>query len=294
VTEPGGVRVWIGTVATAALFVAGCGIGGRLILGAPAIGEPLSAADYARVLTEVDAAIRPPFTRLGTGGAAHRAAAQSLRAGADRLDETAPPKPVQATQDELSGALRVLADVVEMAGGGSPPCPAASPVTAVLQSTEAERVRARAEKLRTADAAYAFGTFLPAAPAQRNRRLKTGAFVRTGSRNGIGEFHVTSGKGTGDTAISLVRDRRPVVTVYVRDGAEYRVDGVEAGTYRVFVASGADWDAKRKGFTRDCSFTRFDDDFEFESSGTRWEIELSARAGNATTTGVDPADFPTG
>jgi hypothetical protein len=71
------------------------------------------------------------------------------------------------------------------------------------------------------------------------------------------------------------------------------VQDVKTGTYEIFAASGEDWDSGRKGFTRDCSFTKFEDDFKFDSAGVRWTITLKASTGgNAETADVNPGDFP--
>lgn len=287
--------MWVGAVATAALLVAGCAAGSRLIAGARQAAEPVSAPEYATVLAEVDAAIRAPFARLGSAGAAYAEAAGALRAGADRLDVTVAPEPVAATQEVLSGALRDLADVVEQAAGPGRPCPAASPVTAVLQSGAAGRVRDKADDLRRTDPAYAFGAFLPAAPALRNRRAPNGSRVKPFAADGAGELVVDGRGARADAAVSLVRAGEPVFTVYVRGGRRHTVAGIRPGTYQIFLASGTDWAARHKGFTRGCSFTRFDADFRYARAGTRWTVTLAGSpGGNATTSGVDPADFPVG
>jgi hypothetical protein len=293
-----GGRIWAGALGTAALLAAGCWTGGRLVLAArEASPEPVSRTRYAQVLAEVDAALRAPFARLGRDDAAYAGTAAALRAGADRLDATTAPEPVTATQDFLSQALRRLSEVVEQAAGPDRRCPAASPVVTVLRSDEAQRVRDKAGELRTADPAYAFGAFLPAAPKQQHRRLPSGTLVRKGDGDGPGELVVDGRGGRTDSAVSLVRNGTPVITVYVRAGRQQIVSRIEAGLYEVFLAAGEDWAAARKGFTRDCTFTRFDSDFRYGPAGTRWTITLTDTAGgNATTdtSSVDPADFPTG
>ena len=65
--------------------------------------------------------------------------------------------------------------------------------------------------------------------------------------------------------------------------------------YNIFTAGGEDWDNAKKGFTRDCAFSKFDDDFAFSSSGDRWTITLEqVVGGNASTSDVDPNAFPAG
>ena len=82
--------------------------------------------------------------------------------------------------------------------------------------------------------------------------------------------------------------------VCVRGGSKHTVKNIKSWTYDIFTAGGKDWDAGKKGFTRDCGFTKFDDDFKFDSAGTRWTITLEpAVGGNASTSDVDPGTFPT-
>src|SRR3712207_7510291 len=48
------------------------------------------------------------------------------------------------------------------------------------------------------------------------------------------------------------------------------------GTYRIYTASGQDWNTAKKGFTRDCSFSKFDDTFKFTTtsySSSIWRSE---------------------
>jgi hypothetical protein len=81
----------------------------------------------------------------------------------------------------------------------------------------------------------------------------------------------------------------------VRGKGKHTVKGIKAGTYQVYTASGVDWDAKKKGFTRDCGFSKFEDDFKFDSAGVRWTITLEqVVGGNASTADVDPGEFPVG
>ena len=286
-TEHGGIKKLIVVAAVAAL-TAGCGAEGS--------GEPVSAQEYSQVLAEVDASLQDPFAALAKDDkAAFATAAQGLRAGAERIDDTTAPEAVQATQDSLTTSLRDLSDVAEQAGTAKQACPAGSPAAGVLTSDEAEQVRAKAKELSTADPAYAFGAFLPAAPAEQKRQLKNGAFVKKGGTGGVGELEIKN--GAGDTTVSLVgKDpKKPVFTVYVRGDGKYTVEGIKSGTYQVYTASGVDWDAKKKGFTRDCAFSKFDDKFKFDSSGVRWTITLEQVAGgNASTSDVDPGEFPAG
>ena len=92
------------------------------------------------------------------------------------------------------------------------------------------------------------------------------------------------------------KNPKPVFTVYVRSKGSFTAKGIRSGTYRIYTASGADWNAAKKGFTRDCSFSKFDDTFKFTTtsvSASIWTVTLTpVVGGNASTSDVDPKSFP--
>ena len=271
--------MWIGAVAAAVLLTGACGKAG---------GEQVSAADNAKVLADVDASLKEPFAAVVKDNkAAFDASAQALRAGAGKLksDDLVP----------LSHAVEGLADEVADAGQRKSACPAGSPGADVLRSEAAGKVRTEAKALATKDATYKFGTFLPAAPKEQNRRLANGDFVKKKSGSGSGELVIEN--GAGDTTVSVVPKgkKTPAFVVYVRGKAKHTVENIKSGKYTIFTAGGEDWDAKKKGFTRECGFSKFDDEFDFSGSGTQWTITLEqVVGGNASTSDVDPNSFPAG
>jgi len=78
------------------------------------------------------------------------------------------------------------------------------------------------------------------------------------------------------------------------------VTGVGDGTYKIFFTGGSDWDGKARSFARKCAFQQFDDKLTFRTirSATQirwstWDISLQpVLGGNATTSDVDPNDYP--
>ena len=270
--------------------------------GAPA-AEPLSPEQYVQVLAASDAAIAPSFRKLNTADSAAfaraaPAAVTTIRAEADKLRLTKPPAAAAAAHGQLALELESLGDMVDESATAKQECPAASRWATVLQSGWADGIREDAKKLAAADPKYKFGTFLPAAPKETKRRLKNGTFITRSSTGGSGHLKIKN--GADDTTISLVPTKgkkpKPVLTVYVRGGGTFTAKGVRDGTYRVFTASGEDWDKGRKGFTRDCSFSKFDDTFKFSTtsfSASIWTITLTpVVGGNASTSDVDPNAFP--
>jgi hypothetical protein len=277
----------------ATALLAGCG---SVLGGDEAEADPVTPAAYAAVLGEVDAALKPPFAGLAGDRKGYPAVADSVRTGRQKLATTVPPDAAATAHDALLVAMNTLAITIEEAGRETPVCPAAAPAGVVLASTHAAQVRKQAQELAAADATWVFGTFLPAAPKQQNRRLRNGEMVKRPG-GGAGEFVVESGKGIGDTAVSLVpvNGKKAAATIYVREGAKAETDGVPNGKYKVFMASGEDWDAKRKGFTRDCGFSKFDDTFDFSGGGVRWTVTLTESVGgNASTSDLKPGEFPAG
>lgn len=287
-----GKKIWFGAVAVVVLLGAGCCAGGRLLLGARQNAEPVSAADYATTLTEVDGSLRAPLAAVSKGDkAALATSAAALTAGADKLETVKAPEAVNGAHLALIDAMRDLGDASTDAGTAKLKCPAGSAGADLLRSPAADKVRAQAKSLAAADPSFKVA-FLPAAPKEQSRRLANGAFVVRKSGRGSGELKIEN--GAGDTTVSLVPKgaKKPAFTVYVRGKSDHTVEGVKNGTYEIFSAAGEDWDARRKGFTRDCSFTKFDDEFTFEP-GTGWTITLKeVVGGNASTSEVDPGAFP--
>ncbi|MGA5302275.1 hypothetical protein ACPCHT_20270 [Nucisporomicrobium flavum] len=264
---------------------------------------PVTKEQYAQLLAGSDNAIKATFVKLNTSddaafAKAAPAAAGTIRAEAQKLRATTPPPGAEAAHAQLALELQSLGDMVEETASAKQDCPAASPYTSVLQSGWADNLRADARKLASADPAYKFGTFLPAAPKEQNRRLKTGTFIKRTSTGGLGHLKIKN--GADDTTISLVpakgKKPKPIFTVYVRGGGSFTAKGIRDGTYRIYSASGEDWDKAGKGFTRDCAFSKFDDTFKFTTtsySSSIWTITLTPIiGGNASTSDVDPNNFP--
>jgi hypothetical protein len=313
-----GLLIGVGS-AVAVVLIAGCCIGGRLIIsnndnnkaaqptGSATTGVtnagPIAPAAYSQLLSSADTALKTDFAKLNTANqstlaTAGPATAQSMKAQADRLLAVTPPGSASSANKELAGALQAWADVVQDVGATKSPCPAAGgPYPDMLRSQFATDVRAAAKDLAAADPTFKFGTFLPAAPKQQSRRLANGAFVKKPGKRGLGHLEIKN--GAGDTTISLVptSGKKPTLTVYVRSKAKFTATGVADGTYRIYSATGQDWNPSKKGFTRGCGFTKFDDTFKFTTTSTAstiWQITLTPVAnGNASTSSVDPDAFPT-
>ncbi|MET8153274.1 hypothetical protein ACIBSW_30625 [Actinoplanes sp. NPDC049668] len=302
----------------AVVLVLGCCVGVRVFGGdddnqagkrtggtSTAAPEPtqVNPEQYVQALASADTAIGASFGTLKTADSAAfakaaPAAATTIRAETEKLRAIEPPSGAETAHEQLTLELGSMGDMIEESAAAKPDCPAASPWNSLLQSGWAEGVREDAKKLAVADPRYKFGEFLPAAPKETNRRLKTGKIIKRSSSGGLGHLKIKN--GADDAAISLVpakgKKPKPLFTVYVRGGDNYTVKGVRDGTYRVYTASGADWNAAKKGFTRDCSFSRIDDTFKYATTSRTysiWEVTLTpVLGGNAKTSEIDPNSFP--
>ena len=270
---------------------------------APTDAAPLTPEQYGQALAASDAALKPTFAKLKTGDTATfakaaPAAATAIRAEAGKLRAAKPPAAAASAHGQLTQGLESLGDLVDESASAKQECPAASPWSGVVTSGWADGIRDDAKKLAAADPSYKFGTFLPAAPKETKRRLQNGTFIQRRNTGGRGQFKIKN--GADDTTVSLVpakgKKPKPVLTVYVRGGGTVTAKGVRDGTYLVYTASGEDWDKGRKGFTRDCSFSKFDDKFKFTSTSftsSIWTVTLTpVVGGNASTSNVDPNAFP--
>jgi hypothetical protein len=264
----------------------------------------LTNGQYSDVLAEADSAIGTDFRRLDTADPRTLATvgpqtAQTLYVQVGKLRAVRPPAAATAVHGQLISALSGLGDMIQRLGtDDARSCPAAadSPYVSLLLSTWAARVRSGSGTLARIDPAFVFGKFLPPAPVVPRSRPATGTFVTAPVRHGSGELKIRN--GGGDTVVSVVPvggDTTPLFTVYVRGRNDYTVHGVAAGTYRIYYATGTDWNPQRKGFRNDCAFSRFDDTFPFRAAPaiSTWEITMTPVAGgNASTSDVDPGAFP--
>jgi hypothetical protein len=267
----------------------------------------LTSLQYSDVLAEADSAIGTDFRLLDTADQRTLAivgpqTAQTLYLQVAKLRAVRPPPAATAVHAQLITALAGLGGTIQRIGtdDAEPSCPAAAqtPYVSLLLSAWAARVRTDSGSLARIDPAFVFGKFLPPAPPVPVSRPATGTFVTAPARRGSGQLKIKN--GGGDTAVSLVPsggDTRPLFTVYVRGRSEYTIPGVAAGTYRVYYATGANWNPQRRGFLTDCAFSRFDDTFPFRAAPaiSTWEITMTPVAGgNASTSEVDPNAFPAG
>ena len=198
---------------------------------------------------------------------------------------------------QLDGDLGVLRDAVE----GRRLCASSAVMARMGEFDGLAAVRDATRALASKGGAQGYDVHFvtPPIPKEKARRLNNGQFVRPGSRTGTGKLKIDNG-GNRDAVLTLALGKRPAFSVYVRKHSKYTVSGIRDGTYRVYYTLGVDWDRSARAFSRDCAFERFDDTFKFKTTETatqinwvEWAITLhSVRGGTASTSEVNPNDFP--
>ncbi|MFI9052155.1 hypothetical protein [Streptomyces sp. NPDC053427] len=259
-------------------------------------------AAYRRTLTTalgpLTGALRA-VDRAREGGALNKAleaAADEADASAEALDAARTPDDARAENGRLASSLRALGRDLRSAHGDGGRC-ATSPRVALGTAAGPKDVKKAGRAL--AALGYDVTVRLPRTERARHRRLGNGAFVRDGSRGGLGRLVINNGTGT-DAVVTLARGERTAFSVYVREGTDATVRSVNSGSYTVYFTTGEDWDGGKRSFTRECSFQKFDDKADFRTAqvagGTQYTV-LSFTlnkviGGNATTSEVPPGQFP--
>lgn len=257
---------------------------------------PLTAAQYQASLTQVDQRLAADVRGLTT--------AKSAEALTDAMNSLA-----ETLNTEASGlaALKVPANVVAANKALQTRLRAAS---SSLTGAHADNVDINAkcggvvytsqnvQRKLTADLASAvaplrklglrFGTTLPnLGPEPPDQRPSNGdIIVRSGSR-GSGRLQVKNGT-TKDVAVSIVTDgqppTKPHVMMYVQAKKTATISRI-GGKYHIYFKSGSDWNGKRRQFSTDCSFQKFDQGF---GRNEGWQVDLQPSIiGNASTSEVD-------
>jgi len=271
---------------------------------------PISRADFQKALADIDAALGPGFGAIGGAqtptdlSGALGAVALNLDLQADALEKLRPPVPSVKATGQLAAALRSLSnDLTSVAtdADSQKVCTGASGMAHVASGPGADAFRLAFLALITANPGhpYTFGTFLPAAGPDPNRRPGTGP-LPGGRRGGYGKLTVEN-QGTVDTVIKLMAGGDLIRAIYVQAGGSSTVDGIPNGTYEAFYTSGTDWDDGNRRFTRDCEFDKFDDPLRYTTTTTSTAIEYSvwtltlhtsALVGGVKTSPVDAGTFP--
>ncbi|TDE54676.1 hypothetical protein E1295_14200 [Nonomuraea mesophila] len=122
-------------------------------------------------------------------------------------------------------------------------------------------------------------------------RPRNGKIIYDRYSGGSGRLRIRNGTSK-DGVVTLVKGRKKAVSIYVRARSSASVNDVRSGTYRVYFTTGHRFHAKKRKFTRNASYQRFDQRLRFTST-SGWRLTLNpVRGGNARTRSVNPKDFP--
>jgi hypothetical protein len=112
---------------------------------------------------------------------------------------------------------------------------------------------------------------------------------------GQGALKVKNGT-TRDAVVTLVRGKSKAISVFVRARSTATVNDVRDGTYRIYYTSGYRFSTSKGKFGRSAVYRRFDRLLSYTTTTTQstiWTLTLNVvRGGNASTSGVNPKDFP--
>jgi hypothetical protein len=250
------------------------------------VNEAMGAVAAARGLPALATSLGKAQTALGK-------AAQDLEA-------LAPPDAAANEHAKLALALSELgADLggVSEAVSGKELCAPSSVLSQLGKARGMSSVPAAAKALTAKG--FAVNVALPKTQPVQTRRLPNGDYLRRGSSSGRGSLSINNGTDT-DTVITLAKGKSPSSVVYVRAHASFEIKGVRDAVYTVFYATGQDWDAASRSFTRQCGFKKFDKTLNFDTTRrgnliyySQYSLTLQpVIGGNATTSEVDPKDFP--
>ena len=214
-----------------------------------------------------------------------RSAERQLETTSTNLRGLRPPANVIRVNDDLATALDALAG---RASSNDEVCGGASALTELSRTDAAAKVRAASRRL--AALGYRTKRLTVRRRPQSYRSLPNGSIVsRSGS--GTGRLTITNGNESDAVLKLATSGRRTILGIYVRAGAVATAGGIPPGSFRVLFATGRDWDRARRGFTRECRFTRFDGTVNYRP-GISYRLSLfSSAGGNASTSSIDESEF---
>lgn len=253
---------------------------------------PLTQAQYQTALIRLDQRLAGDINALGTVktedslDAALENLTQTLNAESLALGSIKPPARAVAANRVLQLRLKAASTAMSQGDTSDIGCGGLAYVAQSLQRQLNASLNVAVVQLRTLG--LIFGRTLPdLGPEPAASRPSNGdILVRTGP-GGPATLRIKNGKAS-DVAIAIVNTgklpSKPQVLVYVQAKKTTKVFGI-GGSYQLYFKTGKDWNPKRRQFSSDCAFSKFDTPF---AKNKAWEIELQAAVGNVTASNVDP------
>lgn len=257
---------------------------------------PLGSAAYQAELTKIEQSLASDLralTRVRTAEALVETMdglASSLNSASSQLSETPVTSRLTAVHKVLQARLRTAA--TSMSGSKSDSVELSARCGGVAYTSQKVQRQLLAD-LHPAIVALRklklnFGSTLPdPGPEPEEVRPANGDILVRRGAEGIGRLRVSNGTAK-DVAISIVTTSQPPgkphVMVYIQARKTATITRI-GGAYSLYFKSGSDWNVKRRQFSADCSFQKFDQSFGRNES---WQIDLQPTiAGNASTREVE-------
>jgi hypothetical protein len=257
---------------------------------------PLGSAAYQAELTKIEQSLAGDLralTRVRTAEGLTEAMdglAMALNSAASQLTETTVTSRLTGVHKVVQARLRVAArsmsgaksDSVELnARCGGVAYTSQKVQRQLLADLHSAIVALRKLQLR-------FGSTLPdPGPEPEDVRPSNGDILVRRGAEGSGRLRVSNGTSK-DVAVSVVTTgqppSKPHVMMYVQARKTATITRI-GGAYTIYFKSGTDWNAKRRQFSADCSFQKFDQSF---GRNEGWQVDLQPTiAGNASTSEVE-------
>jgi hypothetical protein len=259
----------------------------------PTPAGPLTQAQYQKSLTELDQRLAADIEAL-----AKVRNEASLTAAIDNLADTLTTesatvgaiqvgKRLGAANRVLQLRLKAAATALSAASTDDVSCGGLVYVSQAVQRQLTATLAVPQTQLKTLG--LKFGSSLPdLGPEPADVRPSNGDIVvRTGA-GGSGRLRVKNGTSQ-DVAVAVVKTggvpSKPHVLMYVQAKKTATINRIGGG-YNLYFKSGKDWNPKRRQFSSDCSFSKFDQGF---GKNQGWQVDLQPSVlGNAPTSETDP------
>jgi hypothetical protein len=254
---------------------------------------PLTQAQYQTALIRLDQRLAGDINALAkvrtedSLSAAMENLTSTLNTESLALGALKPPARAVAANRVLQLRLKAAATALSAGDTSDVGCGGLAYVSQSLQRQLTTTLTPAVTQLRTIG--LVFGRTLPdLGPEPTDSRPTNGDIIIRSGPGGSGALRVKNGTAV-DVAVSIVSPGKPPgkphIMMYVQSkktATVYRI----GGSYHLYVKSGKDWNPKRRQFSSDCSFKRFDQGF---SKNQGWEVQLKPSVlGNASSSSVDP------
>lgn len=253
---------------------------------------PLTQAQYQTALIRLDQRLAGDINALSTVkteeslNAAMDNLTQTLNAESLALGSIKPPARAIVANRVLQLRLKAAASNLTAGDTDDVGCGGLAYVAQSLQRQLTTTMSVAVAQLRTLG--LIVGRTLPdLGPDPADIRPANGDILVRNGPSGPATLQIKNGKAQ-DVAIAIVntgqKPAKPNVLVYVQAKKSTKVYRI-GGAYQLYFKTGKDWNPKRRQFSSDCAFSKFDSAF---AKNKAWIIELQATVGNTTASNVDP------